>query len=275
MINKSFTVIELLVVIAIIGVLASIILVSLSGTRDRAQIAKTLLYSSEVYHSLGADIAGNWNFDEGSGTTAKDSSGYNNQGTIYGAVYSSSTPQSAAGQGAGKYALGFDGTNDYVAVSKNFAFQTIHGPSTLELWFNASSLSGQKFLFSDNCFEWGIFHSGTTIYGGAYSSVNGGTISTGQWYHAVLTHEHPTGLTNTKIRFYINGQLKGETTLTITTQNGYNDLPYYIGADVCQADAYFNGLIDEVRVYTAALTAAEIQQHYAEGLERHKDLAIK
>jgi len=36
-----------------------------------------------------------------------------------------------------------------------------------------------------------------------------------------------------------------------------------------------NGLIDEVRIYNQALSAAEIQKHYAEGLEKHKNLAIK
>ena len=37
----------------------------------------------------------------------------------------------------------------------------------------------------------------------------------------------------------------------------------------------FNGIIDEVRIYSEALTAGEIQKHYAEGLERYKDLVLK
>ncbi len=39
--QKSFTIIELLVVIAVIGLLSSIVLVSMKGTRDKAKIAKT------------------------------------------------------------------------------------------------------------------------------------------------------------------------------------------------------------------------------------------
>jgi prepilin-type N-terminal cleavage/methylation domain-containing protein len=268
--NKSFTLIELLVVIAIIGLLASMILVSMKGTTGKAKITKGLRFSQSINHALGAYAVGIWNFnDNDTPNTANDRSGYGNHGTITGATYTSDTPLSVVGSGEGKYALSFNGVNDYVRAPANFHFQTIHGPSTLELWFNPSSLSGSKKIFSDNCYEWGIYHSGSTIYGTAYWSVSGGTVSTGNWYHAVVVHEHPAGLTNTKIKFYINGDLKGETTGTITTHNGYTDSPYWIGADECYADNNFHGSIDEVRIYEQALTLGQIQQRYAESAPAH------
>ena len=48
-----------------------------------------------------------------------------------------------------------------------------------------------------------------------------------------------------------------------------------IGRDDGYVDRYFDGLIDEVRIYNRGLLTAEILKHYAEGLEKHKNLAIK
>lgn len=52
--QKAFTLIELLVVIAVIGLLASIVLVSLQGTRDKARVARGLSFSQSLWHALGA-----------------------------------------------------------------------------------------------------------------------------------------------------------------------------------------------------------------------------
>ena len=62
--KASFTVIELLVVIAIIGLLASVILVSLTKSRGKAREKSALQFSSTVYHALGADLVAFWNFDD-------------------------------------------------------------------------------------------------------------------------------------------------------------------------------------------------------------------
>lgn len=69
--NKGFTLIELLVVIAIIGILASIVLVSLSGARNKAKDAKIksdLGQVRSISEMINSD-AGNYSFVCGSATT--------------------------------------------------------------------------------------------------------------------------------------------------------------------------------------------------------------
>ena len=147
-IQKSFTLIELLVVIAIIGVIASIVLVTVKSVREKARIAKGLQFAASVHHALGTYAVGIWDFDEGSGTTANDASGYDNVGTINGATWTAEgdTPSEKG------YALSFDGSNDYVDTidlswGRDDSF-------SIAVWIKPATASGNKPIVSKS--SWNI-----------------------------------------------------------------------------------------------------------------------
>lgn len=83
---KGFTLIELLIVIAILGILSVAIVTALNvvGNLNKATLAKAKTFSASVENALSINQVGKWSFEEGSGITAKDTSGYENNGTISG-----------------------------------------------------------------------------------------------------------------------------------------------------------------------------------------------
>jgi len=99
-----------------------------------------------------------------------------------------------------------------------------------------------------------------TVGAGAQWATAKRDLTVGQWYHIVGTFG------GTDIKFYLNGELKDTNTLGASTKIVSN-LNKLLIANEGWAN-YFNGLIDEVRIYNRALMATEIQKHYTEGLER-------
>ena len=84
-----------------------------------------------------------------------------------------------------------------------------------------------------------------------------GNVPTGQWVHAVARYNGST------ITLYLNGVQVGSLTATgaITTSAS---VPVAIGRNP-QAYGPFDGVIDEVRVYTRALGTSEISSLYTSG----------
>ena len=287
--NKSFTLIELLVVIAIIGVLTSIVLVSTQGLQGKARITKTLEFGQSVNHTLGAYAVGWWTFDEGSGTQAQDNSGYGNNGTLTNFVspngYVDDTPHKAIGRGTGKYALSFDGVNDYVDAG-NAASLLVTGEVTLEAWVKISSPSEDEARIAGNedgggyakanGYGFSVWKSNNNLYfylgdgtGNFQPAINiNYNAYYGSWHHIVGTAKNQETL-----KIYLDGVLVSTKNFPYNISPGSNN--FIIGRRAGFSGYFTTGLIDEVRIYNRALSLTEIQKHYAEGLERHQELAVK
>ena len=281
--NRSFTLIELLVVIAVIGLISSIVLVSMKGTTTKAKIAKALDFSQSVNHALGAYAVGIWNFDDPDDPSqALDASGYGNHGAINGAVYTSDTPHAVVGAGQGKYALSFDGTSDYVNAGAGSSLNFGTGDYTLAFWFKWTG-PGIYGGFAMKGAHWGAHGNPFVFWGrpnGMNVGVSGGGVlgemgfNTGgedrRWHHFVLTRNSETITVYTDTRYLNSMTISG-------LGNTDTGSPLLIGrgAGMIGENNFFKGLIDEVRIYSWALTTAEIQKHYAEGLKKYKNLVTK
>ena len=202
-------------------------------------------------------LMGWWKFDEGTGDVAYDSSGYGNDGTIHGAVWST-------GKIGG--ALSFDGVDDYVDCG-NGASLNPGEELTIELWVKPNDVThygrwvskfgswpsyyGYSFL---QTYDNALFQ----LYaGGALTEfVVPDIITAGEWQHMVAVYD------GSNMYIYRNGVLQGSQSKTGAITN--SGVPLFIGQRA--GSQWFNGLIDEVRIYNRALTPAEIWQNYQAGL---------
>src|SRR6185295_1188673 len=91
--------------------------------------------------------------------------------------------------------------------------------------------------------------NGTTLYGGGYADdLTVAGFWDGNWHHLALTYDGATA------RLYADGTERSNGAKTWNLVAG----AAYIGRQINGAGEYWNGLIDDVRVYNRALTAAEI-----------------
>jgi prepilin-type N-terminal cleavage/methylation domain-containing protein len=275
--KKGFTLVEMLVVIAIIGLLASIVLVYLGSVRDKARIAAGLQFSANVHHALGVEAVGLWDFNEGSGTTVKDDSGNNNNGTISGATYMTDTFSKSG------YSLKFDGA-DYIIIPDT-VFSEINQYITISVWQYGDPaiqpqsdylLEGRDVLnnrvinihlpWGDSNVYWDAGNSGT----GNYDRIN--KLATekdfeGIWNNWVFTKNVVSGV----MEIYLNGILWHSGSGKIRTMSGI--INFKIGSSFIGGSNY-DGMIDDVRIYNQALNQAQIEQLYAEEFKNY-NLAVQ
>jgi chitodextrinase len=192
-----------------------------------------------------------YSFNEGTGSTVSDTSGHGLTGTVQGATWSTS----------GKYgaALSFNGTSALVAIADAAVLHLTTG-MTLEAWVNSTSVTNKWrdviYKGNDNYFLEGTStNSSRPAGGGTWGSTTAeiyGTaaLTTNAWTHLAFTYD------GYNLRLYVNGVQASSAARTGNMATSTN--PLQIGGDSIYGQ-YFNGLIDEVRVYNVALTQAQIQ----------------
>lgn len=195
-----------------------------------------------------------YSFDQASGTSAPDASGSGNTGTLTnGAVFSPS---------GGKYggAVSFDGQNDSVTVADSASLDLTSG-MTLEAWVRPATTGWpyRTVLMKEQSgnLAYALYLTDATrplttaITGGIERIAQGPTALTANtWVHLASTYD------GANMRLYVNGTLVTTTAATgsITVSTG----ALRIGANSIWTEEAFAGLVDEVRVYNRALTAAEV-----------------
>jgi hypothetical protein len=197
-------------------------------------------------------LVGYWKFDDGNGTVAYDSSGYGNTGVFV------SGPVWTLGKFDG--GLRFDGIDDAVEVKTD---RLDPNAGSISLWAYAEAFSSMPhYLFGHTAsFKWS---SRIQLY---VSDPNGNLalglgdvhfrhtgiekLDLNRWYHFVLTWNGKT------YEVYVNGVLKasgnytGLSGLSAFADIGNDGNPVY-------RDESFCGIIDEVRIYSRALTPIEV-----------------
>ncbi len=205
-------------------------------------------------------LVASYGFDQPSGATAADSSGMGNNGTIQGA-----TP--VAG---GKYggALAFDGTSSVVTVPDSPSLRL--GPAmTLEAWVRPSAADGWRAVLAKQL-TGGLSYA---LAGGqaAAAELRIGQATAAATARAPLPQDVWSFLAASydghDVRLYVNGGLAATYALPAASGSGDSDAPVpqlaedagplRIGGDGVTGQ-YFAGLIDQVRVYDHALTAAQV-----------------
>jgi Concanavalin A-like lectin/glucanases superfamily/Domain of unknown function (DUF1929)/Bacterial Ig domain/Glyoxal oxidase N-terminus len=213
----------------------------------------TLSSAGPAWSNVAAgDLVAAYAFNEGSGTGVADASGNGNAGVVQGATWSS----------AGKFggALSFNGSSSRVRVPDSPPLD-LTSALTVEAWvYPAAAQSGWRAVVQKEIDSYflhasssagGLRPAGGATFGTQVPTLfSASALPVGTWSHLALTYD------GAQLRLYLNGNQVASAARTgpITPST----TPLWMGGNSPYGE-YFNGRIDEVRIYKTALTPSEIQ----------------
>lgn len=212
--------------------------------------------------NAASNLAAAYGMSEGSGATTADASGNGNTGTLSGQSWTTS----------GKYgnALLFS-SNGAVDLGNSTSLQ-ITGSMTIEAWINPSAFPGNDSgvvskrgptgdlgYQLDTTVDTGPRTIGFKLADPSGSSMiryGSTTLVTGSWQHVAGVYDAATQT----MHVYLNGVLDdGSSVGTVASSQRNSSLDVFIGKRAGATGMEFSGTIDEVRIYSRALSQSEIQ----------------
>ncbi len=226
-----------------------------AGNKTTATVSVTVSNTAQIPPGLVAA----YGFNEGAGTQVTDSSGFTNNGSIVGATWSTSGHTGSA--------LSFNGTNASVSIPDSNSLDLTSG-MTLEAWVRPTAGTGWRTVVlkeAGSNLSYALYAANGAsrpvgwINNPADFSVTGtAAVALNTWTHLAVTYD------GSSFRLYTNGVLVRTTSNVTAIRPSTNVLR--IGGNAIWGE-YFQGLIDDVRVYNRALTASEIQTDMNAGIQ--------
>ncbi len=257
----------------------------LSGSLDEARIYNTALTATQIQslYALGqsdktnssvsqpqgtgrldSGLAGYWALDNGSGTSATDSSTNGNTGTL------TNGPTWTTGQIGG--AVSFDGTDDYLYISSAAPLAIGVGSKvSTSFWYTANVSNGTTQTIYQRaggaCSQYvanitGGASTDTLIFYyrdngcGGIDGYSVSSITKNTWHHVVSTYDTITGV----LSVYVDG-VRVATTTSVPSSSISDGVTLTIGAGQGGTN-FFGGTLDEFRFYNRILSADEVSQLY-------------
>jgi hypothetical protein len=197
-------------------------------------------------------------FDEGSGNIVYDYSGNNNNGTIYSGTIVCGETDTCPLWVSGIFgkALSFDGVDDWIEILNS----DLLNPSliTVSLWVNVKSFSNSVLLSKDySSYQLSMDSNGYVQFYINETYINSSfPLNISTWQNIVGRFN------GSSIDIFINAVNAGSKFYSLSIPS--NSLNLSIGS--WQLTSFFNGTIDDVRVYNKALTDEEILSHFQQPL---------
>lgn len=191
---------------------------------------------------------------------ANDTSGNDNNGTVYGAVLSEDRLNIADS------AYWFDGSDDYVRIEDSSSLDVINGIS-LVAWINFESGGYKNPRIIHKQYAYDLFTQGTGDSRMVRFSLNNSVageeiivnstnlVNSGSWNFVVGTYD------GSSVKLYINGALEVEESYSFDIRNSSYHVE--IGRNSYNQTDDFKGYIDDVRIYDRALSRDEILGIYS------------
>ncbi len=210
-----------------------------------------------------AGLVGYWNFEEGGGSTLLDQSGNGNTATWFGTKAGNNGTYYQSGK-VGNYSGFFDGSTDHASTTSGGTLN-ISGNLTMSAWVKTSKTTLQVIVtgFNDSGPPFSGYGLGVSVNSPGLLSYLDATnvvwkdgptlIDDGNWHFVAAV------ASGTVLTLYVDGVQDGATS-TIAPPTNYAGART-IGAWVA-AGYYFSGSLDEVRIYSRALSQSEVLALY-------------